>query len=136
VTRVARFAQVMLDGVTYVAARHEPVVELVELAAADEPSARVAEEALRATLARLGGVEARLRAGFAAVRVLDHEPDQASGAPECAPQSAPKCAPKSAWIGPAHLFAFEARVAGAFEVTYAGEDGSDWPPPTFGGDEG
>lgn len=123
-TRVARFAQVMLDGVTYVAARHEPVVELVPLGDADEPSARVAEEALRATLARLGGVEARLRAGFAAVRVLDLEPDWVAGAPQ------------SAWIGPAHLFAFEARVAGAFEVTYAGEDGSDWPPPTSGVDAG
>lgn len=127
-TRVARFAQVMLDGVTYVAARHEPVVELVELDATDGPSSRLAEELLRATLSRLGGVEARLRAGFAAVRVFDHEPDQVAGAPE----SAPQCA----WIGPAHLFAFEARVAGAFEVTYAGEDGSDWPPPTSGVDEG
>lgn len=113
-----RFAHVMLDGVTYVAARHEPVVELVALGDATPPSRAVAEEALRASLVGLGGIESRLRAGFAAVRVVDQ--DGASGA----------------WIGPAHLFSFEARVAGAFEVTYAGEDGSDWPAPAFGVDDG
>lgn len=115
VARMARFAQVMLDGVTYVAARHEPVVELVSLERTTEPSPRAAEDALRATLLGLGGVEARLRAGFSAVRVFDQEQEGAVGR----------------WIGPAYLFAFEARVAGAFEVTYAGEDGSEWPAPSF-----
>jgi hypothetical protein len=110
---MARFAHVMLDGVTYVAARHEPVVQLVAVDDGTPPSATVAEDALRATLAQLGGIEARLRAGFAAVRLVDQ--DRASGA----------------WVGPAHLFSFEAPVAGAFDVPYAGEDGSDWPAPSF-----
>lgn len=108
---MARFVQVLIDGVTYLAAPHDPVVEWVEVASDAEPTAALAGAVVRAALGRLGGVEARLRAGFAAARVLDLDVE-------------------GAWRGPAHLFTFEARVAGAFELTYVGEDPSDWPPPS------
>jgi hypothetical protein len=54
----------------------------------------------------------RLRAGFAAVRWADGD---AQG--------------PRAWTGPAFLFSFEARTAGTFVVTFAGEDAEAWPSP-------
>ncbi len=110
---VPRFVQVLIDGVTYLAAPHDPVVDLVEVAPDAEATPALAREAVEGALAALGGVEARLRAGFAAARLLDVSPGG-----------------EGAWRGPAHLFSFEARVAGTFEVTYAGEDPSDWPAPS------
>ncbi len=104
--------QVVIDGVTYLAAPHEPVVELIEAPSGAEPTPELARAAVEQVLASLTGVEVRLRAGFAAVRALE----VAAGG-------------GGAWRGPAHLFSFEARTAGAFELTYAGEDPSDWPAP-------
>jgi hypothetical protein len=101
-------AHVLLDGVTYLAGHREPVARVVEVEGA--PSAETASAALRAALDDLSGLDQRLRAGFAAVRFVAE-----SGA---------------AWAGPAYLYAFEAKVAGTFETTYAGEDPSDWPPPS------
>lgn len=118
-----RYVQVLIDGVTYLAAPHAPVVEVVEVPPSldgdAEPTAAVARDAVERVLASLQGVEARLRAGFAAARALEVSP-----------------AGQGAWRGPAHLFSFEARTAGTFELTYAGEDPSDWPSPGESGGDG
>lgn len=96
-------AEVLLDGVTYLAVDRVPVVRQVDVD--DPPSPAAAERALAAALAGLAGADARLRAGFAAVRFAnDADPD-----------------------GPTYLFSFQAREVGGFEVTYAGED-----PPAGG----
>ncbi len=112
---------VLLDGVTYLHGHRDPVHTVTE--SQDDPGPAAAERALRETIARLEGAHARLRAGFAAVRWcrLPREPE--GGAREGAGDA-------GAWVGPAYLFSFEARVAGTFEVALAGEDpGDDWAPP-------
>jgi hypothetical protein len=101
------WAQVLLDGVTYTTGHREPVVRLVELDPAARPSIDVARDALQRTLDALEGLDARLRAGFGIVRLFEG----------------------SAWLGPAHLFSFEAKTAGRFETSYAGEDPSEGGPP-------
>lgn len=101
------WAQVLLDGVTYTTGHREPVVRLVELEPGAAATADVARAALERTLGALDGLDARLRAGFGAVRLFEG----------------------AAWLGPAHLFSFEARTAGAFETRYAGEDPAEGGPP-------
>jgi hypothetical protein len=104
-----RFVTVLLDGVNYLHGTREPV-NVNE--ATDAPvSAEGAAAALRCVIDGLEGLDQRLRAGIAAVRFGEAGP---AGA---------------AWTGPAWLFSFEARVAGTFETTFAGEDASDWDPP-------
>ncbi|MBX3468480.1 MAG: hypothetical protein KF878_16530 [Planctomycetes bacterium] len=100
-------AEVLLDGVTYLAVERAPVVRHVDVD--DPPSPTAAERALASALAGLTGADARLRAGFAAVRFADD--------------------------GPTYLFSFQAREVGGFEVTYAGEDPSPGgaSPPSDGG---
>ena len=105
-----RFVTVVLDGVTYAYGHREPV-HVVE-ATAHEPTRAGAEAALREVLGRLEGLDQRIRAGFAAVRFGE----AATGRP-------------AAWTGPGHLFSLEARTAGAFEVTWTGEDPDAFGPP-------
>lgn len=126
-----RFAQVLIDGVTYVAVPHEPVVDLVQVEPGAAPTPEGARALLAGVLGRLSGVEARLRTGFAAVRLLDlptAPDDQAAGATgDAGPGEDQDPEAEPVWCGPAHLFSFEARVAGTFELTYVGEDPSDAP---------
>lgn len=104
-----RFVTVLLDGVNYLHGTREPV-NVTE--ATDEAASKDgAEAALRAVIAGLEGLDQRLRAGFAAVRFGE----AGAGA--------------ARWVGPAWLFSFEARTAGTFETTFAGEDPSEWDPP-------
>ncbi len=101
---------VVLDGVTYAYGDREPV-HVVE-ATDHEATRQGAEAALREVLGRLEGLDQRLRAGFAAVRFGE----AARGTP-------------AAWSGPGHLFSFEARTAGVFEVAWTGEDPDALGPP-------
>lgn len=99
-------AQVLLDGVNYLAGHREPVVRLIPVEPGP-PSPETARAALRTTIDGLEGLDTRLRAGFAVVRLFEG----------------------ATWLGPAYLFSFEARVAGTFETSYAGEDPSEGGPP-------
>jgi hypothetical protein len=108
---VPRFLSFLVDGVTYLTGHRDAVdhIEPTDL----EPGQASATAALQAFLTALEGLDRRLRAGFAVVRWADGD-------------DAPR-----AWSGPAYLFSFEARTAGTFETTFAGEDPAlDWPPPS------
>ena len=59
-------AQVLLDGVTYLAGHREPVIRVLPVDAGP-PSPETARAALRTTIDGLEGLDARLRAGFTAM---------------------------------------------------------------------
>ena len=101
---------VVLDGVTYTYGHRQELTHLEPVPVG--PSREVAGQVVDALLSALTGDDQRLRAGWASVRWQE---ELEGGA--------------AAWRGPAYLFAFEAREAGAFEVSFTGEDEAEWPPP-------
>ena len=105
---------VILDGVDYLHGPRPPILAEVEL----EGSACVetARAAVERVFAAQTGRDGRLRAGWAAVRLVS--PDGGS------------------WDGPTFLFSLDAPEAGTAQIEAAGEDPEPWDPPPAPGEFG
>lgn len=106
-----RFVVIRGDGVTYRHGHRAPIDHAEPIAL--DPSREHARDVARAFLAGLSGEDAKLRAGWLAIRWLE----VTDGAP-------------SAWVGPAWLVSFDRFDDGSEPVVeVTGEDTEVWPLP-------
>ncbi|MCA8922365.1 MAG: hypothetical protein KDD82_11185 [Planctomycetes bacterium] len=103
---------VILDGVDYLHGPRPPILAEVELAG--DADAATARAGLERVLSQQTGRDARLRAGWSAVRVVSLD--------------------GASWDGPAFLFSLDAPEVGDVRIEAAGEDPSPWDPPPAPGE--